>query len=241
MRPAIRRFLGGLLLLPGLAAPAAGQGAGPDDPWTACRRTIAAAEPRSGLPPGLLLAIALVESGRSDPRTGRFEPWPWSLNVEGETRRPESRAAAAAEVAALQAAGRRSIDIGCMQVNLLHHPNAFPDAHAGLDPAANIRYAIAFLRELHGRFGNWAEAIANYHSADAERGANYHRRVVLARLGAAWGAGGGAVPVAVAANLCAAGSRPVLRISTRAPRPRLACQRGGASPVGGKASSRTPP
>ncbi|TDG26681.1 hypothetical protein E2C05_25160, partial [Paracraurococcus ruber] len=217
----MRRVLLPLLLL-GLAWPTPGRAQGPpppqEDPWTACRRAIAAAEPRSGLPPGLLLAIALVESGRGDPRTGRFEPWPWALNVEGEGRMPASRAAAAAEVAALQAAGRRSIDIGCMQVNLLYHPNAFPDVPSGLEPAANIRYAIAFLRDLHARFGNWAEAIANYHSADAERGAGYHRRVVLARLGAAWGAGGGTVPVAVAGGLCAAGSRPVLRVGPKAPR-----------------------
>lgn len=217
--------LAGLLLLLGLAAPARAQGNAAEDPWTACRRAILAAEPRSSLPPGLLLAIALVESGRSDPRSGRFEPWPWSLNVEGEGRAPPSLAAAAAEVAALQAAGRRSIDIGCMQVNLLHHPEAFPDVPTGLRPEANIRYAILFLKSLHGRFGNWAEAIANYHSADAERGANYHRRVVLARLGAAWGAGGGTVPVAAAAGLCAPGLRPVLKIRPRATRPALGCQR----------------
>src|SRR4051794_8921330 len=215
MRPALA---GLLLVLLGLASPAAAQ----EDPWTACRRAITAAEPRSGLPPGLLLAIALVESGRNDPRSGRFEPWPWSLNVEGEGRAPPSQAAAAAEVAALQAEGRRSIDIGCMQVNLLHHPDAFQDVPTGLRPETNVRYAIGFLKALHGRFGNWAEAIANYHSADAERGADYHRRVVLARLGAAWGAGGGAVPIAVAGTLCAPGSRPVLRINTRAPRPHLA-------------------
>lgn len=218
----MRAALAGLLLLLP-AAPAAAQ----DDPWTACRRAIQAAEPRSGLPPGLLLAIALVESGRSEPRSGRFEPWPWALNVEGEGRAPPSLPAAAAEVAALQAAGRRSIDIGCMQVNLLHHPDAFPDVPTGLRPEVNVRYAIAFLRSLHARLGNWPDAIANYHSADAGRGANYHRRVVLARLGAAWAAGGGTVPIAAAAGLCAPGLRPVLKVRPRAPRPQLGCQRAG--------------
>jgi hypothetical protein len=244
----MRRLPAGLLplalvLAPVLApvGPARAQGMATDDPWTACRRAIVAAEPRSGLPPGLLLAIAMVESGRGDPRTGRVEPWPWALNVEGEGRMPESRAAAAAEVAALQAAGRRSIDIGCMQVNLLHHPAAFPDVPSGLEPASNVRYAIAFLRDLHARLGNWAEAIANYHSADAERGGAYHRRVVLARLGAAWGAGGGTVPVALAGNLCAPGTRPVLKIRAKAPRPRLACQRGGTAPSRSPAEARPPP
>ncbi len=224
-----------LLALPGLAAatspPAAGP-APPEDPWTACRSAIQQEEARSALPRGLLLSIALVETGRSDARTGRFEPWPWSLNVEGEGRILPSHAAAVAEVAALQSAGRRSIDIGCMQVNLLYHPGAFADPSTGLRPEANIRYAATFLRELYGRFGNWADAIANYHSGDPGRGAAYQRQVVLARLGAAF-AGGGAVPLPAAtlAGLCGPGARPVLRISRGAPRPRIACQRGpGRSP-----------
>jgi hypothetical protein len=215
------------VLLLALAGPALAQG-GPEESWTACRRAIAAAEPRAGTPPGLLLAIALVESGRGDPASGRIEPWPWSLNVEGEGRALPSRAAAVAEVEALRAAGRRSIDIGCMQVNLLHHPNAFPDVAAGFDPAVNVRYAAGFLRELFGRFGNWADATANYHSGDAERGAAYQRRVVLARLGAAFAGGGGAVPLppGVGAGLCARGRVPALVIRAKAPRPRITCRPG---------------
>jgi soluble lytic murein transglycosylase-like protein len=209
-----------LALLAGLAAnPAAAQ----EDAWTACRRSIAAAEPGSGLPPGLLLAIALVETGRSDPRTGRYEPWPWSWNVEGEAGLAPSRQTAVDQVRALLAAGRRSIDIGCMQVNLLHHPDAFSGPEEGFDPAASVRYAIRFLKSLYARSGSWGQAIADYHSADEMRGTAYHRKVVLARLGAAW-ASGGAVPLRGAAGLCAAGRVPVLVMRRGAPRPRLACQ-----------------
>ncbi len=222
------------LLLPLVlaASPAAAQ----DASWAACRAAIAAAEPQSGLPPGLLGAIALVETGRHDPRSGRVEPWPWSWNAEGEGRAAPTREAAVAEVAALLARGVRSIDIGCMQVNLLHHPAAFAGLAEGFDPAANIRYAAGFLRELRARTGDWAQAIANYHSGEAERGLAYHRRVVLARLGAAW-ATGGTVPLPVRAmagtmgGLCAPGLSPVLAIrpvaARRAPaaRPRIACRR----------------
>jgi len=204
----------------------------PEDPWTACRRAILAEEPRAGVPPGLLLSIALVEAGRSDTRTGRFEPWPWSLNVEGEGRILPSHAAAVAEVAALQASGRRSIDIGCMQVNLLYHPGAFADPAAGLRPETNVRYAAAFLRSLFARTGSWPAAIANYHSGDPERGANYHRRVVMARLGRAWGSGGGSVPLTAlaAAGLCAPGLKPVLVLKRHAPRPRIGCEKPGEKP-----------
>ena len=215
-----RRFL---ILLP-LVLLAAGPATAQEEAWTACRRAIAAAEPGSGIPPGLLLAIALVETGRSDPRTGRYEPWPWSWNVEGEPGLAPSRQAAVAQVRALLGAGRRSIDIGCMQVNLLHHPDAFSGPEEGFDPATNVRYAIRFLKSLHARSGSWGQAIADYHSADELRGATYQRKVVLARLGAAWASGGGAVPLRAAAGLCAAGRQPVLVMRRGAQRPRLACQ-----------------
>jgi soluble lytic murein transglycosylase-like protein len=195
------------------------------DPWLACRQAIAAAEPASGLPPGLLLSIALVETGRAMPGSGRLEPWPWSLNVEGEGRVHASRAAAVADAQALLAAGRRSIDVGCMQVNLLHHPNAFPSVEQGFDPAVNVAYAIRFLRSLQARLGSWEAAIAAYHSSDPERGGAYHRKVAMAQLGAAW-TGGGMVllkPSAALEGLCAPGFRAALKFVKANRRPRLAC------------------
>jgi hypothetical protein len=211
-----RLLLAGLLaaLLPGLAHadPA------PGDPWTACRRAIAAAERGSLIPPGLLLAIALVESGRPAPG-GSTAPWPFALNAEGGGRFPETREAALAEVEALRARGVRSVDIGCMQVNLLHHPEAFPDLQAGFDPATNVAYAIRFLRELRARTGNWAEAVAQYHSAVPGRGLGYHARVTVARVA------GGTLLAAPATlrGLCAPGRRAAMLVAPNG-RPRLACR-----------------
>ena len=231
LRPLLRRLplLGLLAALPGVAV---AQDAG----WTACRAAIAAAKPASGLPPGLLLAIALVEADRHDQRIGRVEPWPWSWNSGGEGRAAPTRDAAVAKVSALLARGVRSIDIGCMQVNLLHHPSAFGGVAEGFDPPTNIRYAIGFLRELRARTGDWAQAIAHFHSGEAERGLAYHRRVVLARLGAAWMAGGAVpLPLRAAGGLCAPGRIPALVIRPAAARqgsaarPRIACQRAGAA------------
>jgi hypothetical protein len=224
-----------LTALPGLARAQA-------EDWSACRRAIAAVEPGSGLPPGLLGAIALVESGRRDPAAGRVEPWPWSFNVEGEGRVAPSRAAAIAEVRALQARGVRSIDIGCMQVNLLHHPRAFASLEEAFDPLANLRYAAAFLRSLHARSGDWAQATASYHSGEELRGLRYHRSVALARLGEGIGAGGLgpiALPGLAAGGLCATGMTPILvsgpvarpGVTARRPkqaamaRPRVICRR----------------
>jgi hypothetical protein len=200
--------------------------------WSACRRAIAAIEPGSGLPPGLLLAIALVESGRAHPATGRVEPWPWAYNAAGEGRLPPTRGVARAEVEARQAAGVRSIDVGCMQVNLAHHPDAFPSLDRAFDPETNVRYAARFLRSLYARSGDWPQAIAGYHSGEALRGLDYHRRVALARIGAGLAAGGAVrLPAETVKGLCAAGTSPVLLLRPgRRPaaggRPRLVCRRG---------------
>jgi hypothetical protein len=205
MRPVLLFLL--LLCLPFLAQ---AQSTEPTD-WARCRRAITAAEPDSGVPPGLLGAIALVESGQRNPRTGAPEPWPWSYNVAGEGHAPPTKAAAIAEVSALLARGVRSVDVGCMQVNLLHHPAAFANLEEAFDPATNLRYAARFLRDLRNRTGDWGQAIARYHSGEAERGAAYSRRVALARMGAAWGRGGGVpLPPQIVQNICAPGLTPML-------------------------------
>lgn len=199
-------------LLPLAATPAAA------DPWAACGQAIAAAERGAGIPPGLLLAIARVESGRARPGGG-IAPWPFALNAEGTGRYPESKAAAIAEVEALRARGIRSVDVGCMQVNLFHHPSAFPDLEAALDPPRNVAYAARFLRELHARTGNWAEAVAQYHSGEPGRGLAYHSRVRVARVA------GGTMLAAPATlrGLCAPGRRATVLVAPNG-RPRVACR-----------------
>ena len=196
----------------------------------ACQRAIAQVEPRSGLPPGLLGSIALVESGRADPAGGPPRPWPWAWNAVGESHYPPDRATALAEVAALQARGVASIDIGCMQINLRHHPAAFPTLEEAFDPLTNVRYGARFLSQLYAAHGEWPAAIARYHSGDPVSGQDYARRVALARLGRAWAGG---MPVVLRLpGLCAPGLTPVLvprtgRLATRGP-PLLRCRRGRA-------------
>jgi hypothetical protein len=188
------------------------------DPWTACGRAIAAAERASGIPPGLLLAIARVESGRPRPGGGAA-PWPFAINAEGTGRFPETREAAIAEVEALRARGTRSVDVGCMQVNLFFHPDAFPDLVTAFDPTANVAYAVRFLRELRARTGNWAEAVAQYHSMEPGRGLAYHSRVRVARV-----AGGTLLTAGPGLRgLCAPGRRPAVLVAPNG-RPRVACR-----------------
>jgi hypothetical protein len=163
-----------LLLLPLLPAPAlAARG-------RRCRAAIPAAEREAGIPAHLLTAIGRVESGRRDPETGAFHPWPWTINAEGAGQYFPTKAAAIAAVQALQARGVRSIDIGCMQVNLRHHPHAFPSLEAAFDPLTNARYAARFLTELNATRQDWARAASAYHSQTPEFAEPYRARVMAA-------------------------------------------------------------
>jgi hypothetical protein len=190
------------------------------EPWGLCAAAIAAAERHSGLPAGLLGAIAKVETGRRAP-DGSVQPWPWSFNAAGDGRYIASKAEAMQEVRGLQARGIRSIDIGCMQVNLLHHPNAFADLEAGFDPATNVAYAVRYLRELQARTGDWNQAVALYHSATPERGLIYQQRVMAALSGQGFvpGPAPGVIPLPgpAMAALCASGRGAVMLIGAREP------------------------
>ena len=151
-----------------------------------CRSAVAAAERSSGMPAHLLAAISRVESGRRDPATGAVHPWPWSVNAEGQGLFYDTKAEAVAAVRAMQANGVRSIDVGCGQINLMHHPDAFPSLEVGFDPQANAAYAAQFLKELFAQTGDWNKAAGMYHSATPGSGPS-------TRKGAGGLAGGAAV------------------------------------------------
>ena len=161
--------------LPTLPAPALSAG-------TICRPALAAAETRHGIPAGLLQAIGMVESGRRDEATGRREPWPWTINAEGEPHYFDTKQQAVNWVRQAQARGVRSIDVGCAQVNLVHHPNAFAGLEQAFDPAANADYAARFLRSLREEVpgGNWLTAAGYYHSRTPALAAGYRQRVQAA-------------------------------------------------------------
>ncbi len=148
-----------------------------------CRQAADAAERGHAIPQHLLSAIALVESGRKDPETGRFAPWPWTINAEGEGHFYATKGEAIAAVRALQARSVTSIDVGCLQVNLMHHPHAFLTLDQAFDPAANAEYAAQFLTQLHAQTGDWTRAAAQYHSATPELALAYQRKVMAAWSG----------------------------------------------------------
>ena len=152
-------------------APAAGESG------RLCRAAVAQAEREAGLPQRLLAAMARVETGRRDPGTGAIHPWPWTINAEGRGSFFPTKAAAVAAVRELQAQGLRSIDVGCMQINLRHHPTAFASLDEAFDPAANARYAARFVKELQATRNDWMRAASHYHSQTPEYADAYRARL----------------------------------------------------------------
>ena len=148
------------------------------DPALVCNQAIAATERGSRLPAQLLGTIAIIESGRREPKTGRVQPWPWTINAENAGSFYDTKEQAIAAVQALQARGVKSIDVGCMQVNLMHHADAFSSLDEAFDPRANVTYAGRFLNQLFAQLATWPKAAAAYHSQTPEIGADYGRRVM---------------------------------------------------------------
>lgn len=162
--------IGGLLAA---LLPLAGAASTPDD----CGAIAERMERTEDIPPGLLQAVALAESGRAHPIHGDARPWPWTVRSGPDSFYLPSKELALHKVRELIAAGRSNIDVGCMQINLGHHPTAFTSLDEAFDPLRNVAYGARFLTQLRVETRSWAKATGRYHSADADRGHAYRARV----------------------------------------------------------------
>jgi len=143
-----------------------------------CTMAADRAERRYRIPRQLLAAISLAESGRYSRSHRATFAWPWTVRSGKFSRYLPSRAAAIELVKRLQAQGVKNIDIGCMQVNLAYHPDAFANLKLAFNPADNVDYAARFLTRLHESKRSWALAVGHYHSAARDKRIPYWRRVV---------------------------------------------------------------
>lgn len=145
-----------------------------------CAPAIHTAEQRYKIPDGLLAAIARAESGR--PITGMTDirAWPWTIDADGNGLFLDSKAAAVAWVSQ-QKARHHYIDVGCLQVDLTLHPQAFASLDQAFDPTANADYAARYLAELyHTEAGaNWNIAVGLYHSHTLSLAAAYRDQVAM--------------------------------------------------------------
>jgi hypothetical protein len=142
-----------------------------------CTQQFPVQEQSKGIPMHLLAAISSTESGRWHDQLGLALPWPWTINAEGKGYYFNSKAEAIAKTSQLMRSGMRSIDVGCMQVNLKHHAGAFHNLDEAFDPATNVAYGAQFLRENYDDLGDWVKATAAYHSRTNHYGQEYLVRI----------------------------------------------------------------
>lgn len=143
-----------------------------------------------GLPPALLYAVALTESGQNSLSEGQFRPWPWALNINGEGRYFRSRQGAWQALQAVLATAdssvdssvnssvNTSVDIGLMQINWRYHRAVLGSTWQALDPYHNLRVAAVILRDCHAVHGHWLASVGCYHAPNHPANAHaYARRV----------------------------------------------------------------
>lgn len=81
----------------------------------------------------------------------------------------------------LQAQGVKSIDVGCMQINLAYHPDAFKSVEEAFDPQKNAEYAAKFLKKLYkNNDRDWIKAAMAYHSSVPTKALRYKKKIVSA-------------------------------------------------------------
>lgn len=149
------------------------------DPAAACRDAAALAAAETAVPLPILTAVMLAESGRNAVGRpgGPLSPWPWTVQSGGQGHWFATRPEALALVRTLLAGGERNIDIGCFQINLRWHVDAFESVDAMFDPLANARHAAAYLARHARQTGDWRRAAGAYHSRDPVRSEAYAERL----------------------------------------------------------------
>lgn len=142
-----------------------------------CGRYFSLYEKTYHMPHNLLKAISITESGKWHRPMNASVPWPWTINVQGKGYQYNSKREAISAVRKFQSMGAKSIDVGCMQVNLKYHPDAFNNLEQAFEPKYNIGYAAKFLRNHFTKTKRWTQAVGRYHSFETARGMRYISKV----------------------------------------------------------------
>lgn len=146
------------------------------DPVAMCTLAAEIAASESGVPEPVLAALMLIESGRR--RAGVLQPWPWTVNMEGDGHWFDDSDSAKRFVYDHFRQGARSFDVGCFQINYRWHHTAFASIEEMFEPLANARYAAQFLAGLFEELGSWEKAAGAYHSRTPQHAQQYQARFV---------------------------------------------------------------
>ena len=166
-----------LTLVLGVTETRASKTQGIENKWNICSTAVNAAERSHTIPLHLLHAISKAESGRWHKARQVNIAWPWTVTSGGAGKFFDTKTEAVAEVEFLMTRGIRNIDVGCMQINLKAHANAFLTIQDAFDPDANATYGAKYLKKMHRRTGNWLKAAGSYHSMTPHLGVKYRAKV----------------------------------------------------------------
>ena len=104
--------------------------------------------------------------------------WPWTVTAEGKGKFYNSKQEALNAVRELRKQGVENIDVGCMQINLKYHPEAFDSIEDALDPRKNVAYAADFLKRNYQETKSWGEAATRYHSKTVHKAFRYEDKLL---------------------------------------------------------------
>lgn len=142
-----------------------------------CSSQFAYFEKKYNLPKDSLHSISLQETQKRHSKFNIQMVWPWTVNVAGRGYHFNSRDEAIRFTRQKQAEGAQSIDVGCMQINLKYHPDAFGSLEQAFSPRRNIAYGAKFLREKYTSHGDWNIAVGKYHSSTESHSKKYRENV----------------------------------------------------------------
>ncbi len=120
-----------------------------------------------GVPPMLLYAVALQESGRTV--SGLHRPWPWTLNVDGRAYYYDTKTEMWDGLRAFVLNGRTNIGIGLLQVTWPYNQHVLSDVYAAIEPYTNLRMGALILAERYQESGDWWVAVGHYHSPGTDQ------------------------------------------------------------------------
>ena len=132
-----------------------------------CREHIEKEEKSKGIEPGLLEAIAQIESKLA----------PYTVNASGDGYSFKTVEAAVQFIKAKKKQGCRNISVGPMQLQLRWHQHNFKSIEEMIEPQKNISYAAKLLAKFKRQTGSMEKAVKMYHTGNPHTGEAYKERV----------------------------------------------------------------